>query len=193
VLPVELYPGRLQGPPAVYPRLHPGKTQLLDAIPLTGDFTRDLVEDTLNLDPDVYGQTLDLSGLTRFRKIKWLRPTSRRYYLKPIDPGQILTPGGTVQTNRFYVAGTDLTITLSALDATLEIGYMQHAPLLTDVAAQTHWMLEMIPWAIIERAATQTFKSIGDDTSARFYEASSMELFVAARNDFEIQVAASAS
>jgi hypothetical protein len=167
---------------------------------LKANFRKDYAETTLTLDPDTYGQTLDLSDLAistpdivRFRKIAWLRPTSRRYYLKEIDPGQILTPGGQVQTNRFYMAGSNLTVTLSNLDATLEMGYFSYAQMLDLTTNTSHWMLDMIPWAVTERAASQTFKSIGDDASATFYAASSMEFFLAARRDFEYQTLAAAS
>jgi hypothetical protein len=166
---------------------------------LKASFRMDYSETTLTLDPDSYGQILDLSDpaisapdIVRFRKVAWIRPTSRRYYLKEIDPGQILTPGGSVQTDRFYVAGSSLTITLSQLDDTLEMGYFSYAQILDATVNNTHWMLDMMPWAITERASSQTFKSIGDDTSATFYEKSSMEFFLAARRDFEYQTLAAA-
>ena len=161
---------------------------------LKADFARDLVEDTLTLDPNAYGQTLDLSlVLTRFRKFKFLRPTSRRYFLKPIDPTQIVGPNGSAQTDRYFVAGQNLTITQSQLDATLEIGYYQYAPILSESGTLTHWMFDMMFWAVTERAASQIFKSIGDDSSATHYAATSLEFFLAARRDFADNVADSAS
>lgn len=166
---------------------------------LKANFRKDYSETTLTLDPDSYGQVLDLSDvaisapdIVRFRKIAWLRPTSRRYYLKEIDPGQILTPGGTVQTDRFYVAGDLLTITLSQLDDTLEMGYFSYSAALDLSVVTTHWMLERMPWAITERAASQIFKSIGDDNSSKFYEATSEDFFKVARRDFEYQTLAQA-
>lgn len=163
------------------------------------DFSRDLVEVTIAIDPEDLGQTIDFTdfaeSIVRFRKMKFVRPTLQRYYLLPIDPAHVLTPGGSVQKNRYFIAGTSMTFTLSIADSSLEIGYYQYAPILVEgqTPAETHWMLEMMPWAIIERAAAQTLKSIGDDQSARFYENSSMEFFLAARRDFADQVAASAS
>lgn len=166
---------------------------------LKASFRKDYSETTLTLDPDSYGQILDLTDaaistpdIVRFRKIAWLRPTSRRYYLKEIDPGQILTPGGVVQTDRFYVAGSNLTITLSQLDDTLEMGYFSYSTTLDLVTVTTHWMLDLMPWAITERAASQIFKSIGDDNSSKFYEATSEDFFKVARRDFEYQTLAQA-
>jgi len=166
---------------------------------LKASFRQDYLETTLTLDPDSYGQILDLTDaaisapdIVRFRKIAWLRPTSRRYYLKEIDPSQILTPGGTVQTDRFYVGGNSLVIAQSGLDDTLEMGYFSYSTVLDLVTVTTHWMLNLMPWAITERAASQIFKSIGDDNSSKFYEATSEDFFKVARRDFEYQTLAQA-
>jgi hypothetical protein len=97
-----------------------------------------------------------------------------------------------MQTDCYFMAGTSMTYILSILDSSLEVGFYQYAPTLS-ADDDTHWMLEMIPWVITERAAAQIFRLIGDDASANYYEKSSMELFVAARGDFEDQVAAYAS
>jgi hypothetical protein len=149
------------------------------------NWARDLVEDTLTLDPTLYGQTIDISGLARFRKVKYLRPTSQRIYLKTIGVDKVITPNGRVQPNRFFVGGQSLTITLGQLDSSLEIGYYTFAPTLNEVAPDNeYWMLDVMPWAIIDRAASHIFKGIGDETSAKQYLESSMEFFVAARKDF---------
>lgn len=163
---------------------------------LKSNFKLDLVEATVAVDSTLFGDTVDITdwGFTRFRKFKYIKPTGKRYYLKFVDPEQIFTPSGEIQRNRFYVAGNNLTYTLTELAETLEVGYYQYAPVLTEVEDNnTHWMLDLMPYAVIEKAAAQVFKSIGDDTSARFYEASSMEFFLAARRDFEDLVADSAT
>ena len=161
---------------------------------MKADFSRDMLELSVPIAANSYGESIDLTdpllGFVRFRKIKFVKPRSQRYYLTQIDPTDVFTPGGTVQTNRFYVAGQSLTYTLSICDSFLEVGYYQYAPILSETTgADAHWMLDLIPWAITERAAAQIFKSIGDDTSARFYENSSMEMFLTARRDFADQVA----
>ena len=151
---------------------------------LKADFYQDLVEASLEISPTSYGETIDLSLLTRFRKFKYVKPRARRYYLLPISPETLLTPSGIVQPNRYYVAGQTLTYTLSELNDYLEVGYYQYPEPLVVGSVENHWMLDIIPWAVIERSASQVFKSIGEDISARFYEASSNELFLAARRDF---------
>ncbi len=164
---------------------------------LKANFAQDLVEVSLAIDSEEYGQSIDLADfedVVRFRKFKFIRPLAQRYYLKPIDPEHVLTPGGQIQKDRYYVAGNIVTFTLSALDTSLEVGYYQYAPILTEAEDNnTHWMLDKMPWAITERAAAQIFKMIGDDASSRFYDASSNEFFLAARRDFADSVADSAS
>ena len=160
---------------------------------LKSNFAKDLVETSIPFDADEYAQNIDLTGLavplTRFRKWKYLRPTSRSYFLSYRDPLHVVGPNGNVQTDVFYMSGDTLIAALSQLDATCEVGYYTYPPILSEAGVTAHWMLTMVPWMVTERAASMTFKSIGDDNSARFYEASSNELFFTARNDFEDQVA----
>lgn len=158
---------------------------------LKADFSKDLVESSLPIDPTLYGQTISLSTFPRFRKLKYLKPTSARYYLTEIGIDKVLTPGESIQLNRYFIAGSDLTITLSKLDSSLEIGYYTYAPILTETSPNnTHWMLDIMPYAVIEKAASKIFQSIGDDASARLYEGSATEFFLAARRDFADQTAA---
>lgn len=158
---------------------------------LKANFSQDLVEGTLNVDPTLYGDTVDLAleaGFVRFRKMKYLKITGETRYLVPTDADKVFTPGGQMQPDRYFLAGTNLTYTLSKLTPTLEYGYYQYAPVLTDNAADTHWLLEKMPWCIIDLAAARIFRSIGDDASAKAYEASGQELYNVAVRDFVDQV-----
>ena len=51
---------------------------------LKAEWSQDLVEDSLAIDPDLYGDTISLASLVRFRKFKYLRPLAQRYYLRSI-------------------------------------------------------------------------------------------------------------
>jgi hypothetical protein len=155
---------------------------------LKGEFAKDLVEQSLPIDPISLGQTIDLSTvvptITRLRRFKYIRPRNQRYYLTEIEPNQVFTPVGIIQPNRYFLAGSNLTFTLSVAEAFLEIGYLQYPPILTSVSgSDTHWLLDMIPWAVIEWAASQVFQSIGDETSARYYQASAMAMYQTMKND----------
>lgn len=153
---------------------------------LKGKLKRDLVELSIPIDANLLGQTVDLTTYApRLREFKYIRPRSQRYYLKPIDPDQIFTAKGSIQPNRYFLAGTtSLTITLSVFDSFLEVGYYKYPAILTPITGfDAHWMLDMIPWAITEWAASQTFQSIGDDQSAKYYQASAMALYLTMRRD----------
>lgn len=149
------------------------------------EFARDLVEGTLAVDPTLYGATVSIATLTRFRKFKYLKITGERGYLTPTGADKIFTPGGSMQPNRYYVAGTNITYTLSKLTPTLEYGYYEYAPVLLDNAADTHWMLDVMPWAIIDLAASKIFRSIGDDGSYRIYQGTGQDLYNTARRDHQ--------
>lgn len=155
---------------------------------LKAEFTQDLVETSLAIDSTLYGNTISLVSLTRFRKFKYLRPLAQRYYLRSIDPTQIFIPGQQIQRDRYYVGGASLTYLLSQLDTSLEVGYFTYAPILTSTTgSDAHWMLDLMPYALIEKAAAKIFQLIGDDTSYKFYEGSAMELFLTGRKDFQDQ------
>lgn len=149
-------------------------------------FSHDLIEEQLTVDPGLYGDTISIASLTNFRKMKYIKPSAERYYLRTIDPTQLLTPQGQIQLNRYYIAGSELTYTLSKLTPTLEIGYYTYPTLLV-ADVDNHWMLDRLFWAVTEKAAARIFMQIGDETSFKGYEGSAMELFVAARRDFEDQ------
>lgn len=153
---------------------------------LKTEFSKDLVESTLPIDATLYGDTVSIASLTRFRKFKYIKPTGKRYYLRTIDPVHLLTPQGQVQPNRFYVSANELTYTLSELNSSLEIGYYTYAPTLS-ADADTHWMLDMMYWAVIEKAASRIFFIIGDEQSAASYEKSAMDFYITGRNDFADQ------
>ena len=155
---------------------------------LKGEFAKDLVEQSMPIDSNSLGQTIDLStvvpAVARLRKFKYIRPRGQRYYLIEIDPSQVFTPAGIIQPNRYFLAGSNLTFTLSVAESFLEIGYYQYPSILTSVTgSDAHWLLDMIPWAVIEWAAAQTFQSIGDETSARYYQASAMAMYQTMKND----------
>jgi hypothetical protein len=149
---------------------------------------KDLVETSIPIDATIYGDTITFNNLvvpivTRFRKFKYVKPTGVTRYLKPIGVDQIFTPGGNMQQDIYYVAGNDLTYILRDLTTALEIGYYQYAPVLID--GGTHWMLDLMPWTIIDLAAARVFKQIGDDSSFKTHLGMGNDSFKLHRNDYE--------
>lgn len=151
---------------------------------LLGEFPQDTVEATIQIDPTLYGDTISLSTLTRFRRFKYIKPTGVKRYLTPIGPDKVFTPGEVTQRDRYYRAGTSITYTLSALSPTLEVSYLTYPAIVVEApGVDTHWMLDIMPFAIIDLAASIVLAGAGDDISARRLEASGMQLYQALRRD----------
>lgn len=131
-------------------------------------FPLDLVEGSLSINATFYGDTVSIASLTRFRSFKYLKIRGAKGYLTKLEPEQIFTPGGITQTNVYYIAGQNLTYILRTLTDTLDYGYLQYPSVLT--GTNTHWLLDMQPHCVIDKAAAIIFKSIGDDASFRIHE-----------------------
>ena len=153
---------------------------------LKGEFNRDRVTATIAIDPALYGDTISLSSLTRFRRFTYVKPTAARYYLEATEGTKIFTPKNSMQPNVYYLAGTSLTYTLSNLAASLEVEYLTYPPILDATVLNTHWMLDLMPYAIIDLASARVFARCGDDASARQYEISGMDFFQTVRKDLAV-------
>jgi hypothetical protein len=150
---------------------------------LQGDFKRDMVEASIAVNPTLYGATVSLASLTRFRRFTYVKPTGVKYYLSPLSGEKIFTPKNNMQPNVYYVAGTSLTYTLSALTPTLEVSYLTYPITLDTVTNTTHWMLDLMPYAIIDIATSRIFQDIGDEASSTRFKGSGMELYLITRRD----------
>lgn len=153
---------------------------------LKGSFRQDLVETTIPINPNLYGDTISIASLTRFRRFTYVKPTGARYYLTPLSEDKIFTPLNKIQPNKYYVAGTNLTYVLSELAPSLEVGYLTYAPRLDATNNPSHWMLDIMPYAIIDLAAASIFAGIGDEASARRHEQLGLEFFLTVRKDLAL-------
>lgn len=151
---------------------------------LKGDFAADIIEASLPIDPALYGSTISIASLARFRRFNYVKPFGVQYYLSKMEGDKIFTPKNKMQPNVYYVAGTNMTYTLSTLAPSLEISYLAYPMLLDNVTNTAHWMLDKMPYAIIDLAAARIFAAIGDDSSARIHEQSGMDFFLTTRRDF---------
>lgn len=154
---------------------------------LKGSFRRDLVEASLAVDATLYGDTVSIAGFTRFRRFTYVKPTGVKKYLTFLAEDKIFTPKDQMQPNVYYVAGTSLTYTLSALTPTLEVGYLTYAPTLDAITNIDYWMFDIMPYAIIDLAAAMVFAGIGDDASANRHERLGMEFYNTLKRDLAIQ------
>lgn len=153
------------------------------------NFARDVTEATIaNPAPTLFTSAINLTSLTRFRKIIYCRPTTHVKPLRPISPDQVINAtNGVVQSNVMWASGTSLNFVLNKLSSTFEIGYASYPPTLT-IAAPTYWMLDMMESAILDLAVSRIFGSIGDTAAAKFYGDNGMGLYNAAKRDFEFSI-----
>ena len=165
---------------------------------LRANFAKDLVETSLTIDPASYGATIQFDNVTptalvtRFRKFKYVKRTAVKSYLDPIGSDKLFANNNIATRDCYYVGGNNITYLLKDLSPTLEIGYYQYPPILDLVTTTDFWLLDLAPYAVIDKAAARIFRSIGDDTSAVAYERSAEEFFKIARRDFEDSIQAGA-
>ena len=130
---------------------------------IKGEFVQDLLEYAITIPSTSYTGQVSLSALTRFRRMKFVNIEGQRNFLKQISPEQLFTPGGVVQSNTYYITGTELSYSLALLASKLNLGYYSYPPTLTNV--DEHWFLDAAHPCVIDRAAGIIFKHIGDDSS----------------------------
>ena len=131
------------------------------------NFSRDVMEQLVAIEPNEYTQQIALTDLTRYRKIKYMKRAGTKNYLQRLGAKELGTDCD--MKDRFYVAGSGIKISMTALAANLDVAYYQYPPTLTD-AAPTYWMLDMGWPMIFNRAASKIFADIGDDASAKMHE-----------------------
>ena len=157
---------------------------------MKASFARDLVETSIPISPTEYAGTFQFNNLQvpivhRFRKFKYVKAYGARGYLNVTTPDKVFVPGGVSQTDVYYLSGDSLTYILKNLVPSLEVGYYQYAPVLDVNKNNIHWMLEVMPYTIIDLAAARIFRDIGDESSARIHQNDGEESFKANRQDHE--------
>lgn len=169
------------------------RLEIIDAInnaisffSLGASFGQDLVEGTVNIVATDFAQSLSISAsFTRFRRIKYLKRTGAKTFLTHADPLKVFDRNGCELLDRWYRAGNNIVFKLKTLSPTLEYGFYQYPDLLED-DADTHWMLDIVPLMIFNKACAEIFQSIGDaDADYRLCENRAMQMFDVAKQDFE--------
>jgi hypothetical protein len=150
---------------------------------LDNEFSRDFEEQIITLDPNEYTQSFAIGDMTRFRKFKYIRRGGTDKYLNIISTEEMLK--GCTDSDKYYIAGLNVNISLKKKSATLDIGYFMHPPLLS-ASNGTFWLLEVTPYMVIDRACAAVFRSIGDEKSMQTHAISARESYLAARKDLGI-------
>lgn len=152
---------------------------------IEGNFARDRQEQTVPLDATAYAQNIQLSLLTRFRKVDCMRPSNRKEYLRHLDPSKLFVKG-CEELDVYYIAGDQINLKLKTLATEMLIAYFSYPPVL--LGTQTFWLLDTVPYMIIDRAAAQVFNAIGDDKSEATHRGYFMQAFESAKADFKYGV-----
>lgn len=159
------------------------------------DFARDLVELSVPIDAAAYAQSLALSSFPRFRKFRCIKPSNRNVYLNPVDPDKIFVrktsmQGRTSEVERqdtYYIAGGSVVFKVCQLAPSLLVSYYQYPAKLANV--DTYWMLDVMPYVIIEGAIAKAFRLLGDDASADRYQGQFLQSYLIASKDLKVGVA----
>lgn len=147
---------------------------------------KDLFEDVIaNLPTDVYTYSLDIpSNFTRFRAFNYIRmldpsnvPVAE---LELVSPKDIFDYYHKEKTNVFYVGGQSLNVRVNLPYPAMIVGYYQYPDVTVDTTgtgttSYNTWIAQENPYAIIEGAAANLFKTIGYADSANFYQQNFME------------------
>lgn len=145
------------------------------------DFPRDLQEVLQAITATEYTQAIALSTFTRFRKFRYIKRAGTREFLKRLNDTDLFDTRCDLR-DRYYIAGTNVNISMTKTAASLDIGYYQYPPVLTD-ASPNYWMLEGNWNAVVNKAASVIFANIGDDSSARTHNAFAVQAYMAFRQD----------
>lgn len=138
----------------------------------TSNFYHDMVEPpSIALVAQSYVQAIDItaSPFTRFRKIKYLRPTGYRKYITWRDPAKIFDQGGCEAFDVWYRGGNYIRFKLSNLQPSLEVGYYQyHLPM--TAPEDVDWMLNEIWPAVEAYALAELQQDIGNTEESSIWQ-----------------------
>lgn len=142
-----------------------------------GDYAWDLVEGTLPIDATAFAQSVVISSsFTRFRKMKYIRPTGYRKPLLYIAVDKIFEQGREI-VDSWYRAGDRIVFKLRVKQPTIEYGYYSYpAPIANTTAGlvSTNNYLTHMPYLVADLATAYEFGDIGNDAESNRYERRAM-------------------
>lgn len=131
-----------------------------------GDFAWDLVEGTVDIDSSLYAQNIVISSaFTRFRKIKYLRPSGYTRYINWRDPSRIFDNKGLENVDCWYRAGDNIIFKLSNLQSAMLYGYYSY-PARLSASSSTNAYTEQMTTTIHALACAYIYEDIGNEAEA---------------------------
>lgn len=145
--------------------------------------TRDVVETQQVLVATEYSQSFALSAFTRFRKFQYLKRAGTREFLAPLEGRKMFTSDCN-NADKYYIAGTTVNINMTKLAASLDVGYYQYPPILTD-SSPDFWLLDAAWPAVFDRVAAKIFNAIDNAPMAAKHEGYATTAWLSKRKDIE--------
>ncbi len=149
-----------------------------------GDYAWDLQEGTVDINPQLYAQNIVISSsFTRFRKIKYLRPTGYNRYLSWRDSARIFDNAKGLETvDCWYRSGDSIIFKLSNLQSQMLYGYYMYPARITAPASMNAYT-EQLATVIHSLACSYLYDEIGNDAEAKRLEAKAMKFLLAHKRD----------
>ncbi len=129
-----------------------------------GNFNRDVDELEITVTPTDYLHSLDLADLPRFRKVQYIRPSNRMSYIEHLEPDKIFVNNRQL-CDVFYIVGDSIKINSKALTPSFLVGYYRYPPTLGGLV-QDFWLIEVSPYMIIYKAASDLYSEVGNSAEA---------------------------
>lgn len=143
-------------------------------------FEEDRNELSVALDPTLYIQDVAMTNFPRYRKFWYIKLAGTKHYLTKLNERDLGKTDCDMK-DKYYVSGTNLRLSASALAANIEVGYYLVPPRLSGV--EEFWLIDKHPDMVIDRTAAKIFASLGDGDSARLHEGYAVAAFKAIKMD----------
>jgi hypothetical protein len=152
-----------------------------------GDYAWDLVEGTLSSaqgwSSTSYTQSIVIStSFTRFRKMKYLRPTGERKYLKWQDSARIFDSKGIETVDAWYRAGDRIQIKTCKLGSSCEYAFYQYPSRITNLNTTNNYLTQLSA-CIHDLTAARMFEDIGNEAEAARLQKRGERFLLAMKHD----------
>lgn len=145
------------------------------------DYRRDMLETTLAISPAGYELIVAISTLTRFRKIAYLKYAGTKIYVEEIE--SLMLKKDCDLLDKWYISGDAINIKLKNSASALDFGYYRYPEYKTDLVPG-YWMLNGNWAAVLNRAASKVFYTIGDAQASQQAGQAALDAAMIFKNDY---------
>ena len=149
---------------------------------LDNRFSQDFAEQSISINPSEYSQNFALSTMTRWREFRYIKRGGTKKFLEKFSDAELLK--GCFDRDKYYIAGNAVVISMIETASTLDVGYWRYPPTLTGAQnSDSFWLLDIAPYMIIDKAAANIFKQIGQEKDWQLHSRQALESYMAVRKD----------